>query len=96
MIDGFPNAFNQFIEKRLEDIIASEEYDLSMEEIYQDLEQRLSSNIKNLDENAKRDFIEDLKSNIFQQVFYQGKVTYHVAFQDALSLFTDRFVLPKK
>lgn len=96
MINGFPNAFNQFVEKRLEDIMASEEYDLFFEEIYQDLEYKLSSNIENLDENAKRDFIEDLKSNVFQQVFQQGKITYHTAFQDALSLLTNRFMLPKK
>ena len=96
MIDGFPKLVNQLIESRLENIITSEEYEMFMESIYQDLEQKLSSSIKNLDEEAKNNLIEDLKSNIFQQVFQQSKLTYRVAFKDAFSFFVDTLLMPKK
>ncbi|SIR56438.1 hypothetical protein SAMN05880580_1398 [Priestia flexa] len=45
MIDGFPKLVNQLIESRLENIITSEEYEMFMESIYQDLEQKLSSSV---------------------------------------------------
>ncbi|MBU5466278.1 hypothetical protein KQI49_05455 [Virgibacillus sp. MSJ-26] len=96
MIDGFPKLVNQLIESRLENIITSEEYEMFMESIYQDLEQKLSSSIKDLDEEAKNNLIEDLKSNIFQQVFQQSKLTYRVAFKDAFSFFVDTLLMPKK
>ena len=96
MIDGFPRLVNQLIESRLENIITSEEYEMFMEGIYKDLEQKLSSSIKDLDEEAKNNLIEDLKSNIFQQVFQQSKLTYRVAFKDALSFFVDTLLIPKR
>lgn len=96
MIDGFPKLVSQLIESRLENIITSEEYEMFMESIYQDLEQKLSSSIKDLDEEAKNNLIEDLKSNIFQQVFQQSKLTYRVAFKDAFSFFVDTLLIPKK
>lgn len=96
MIDGFPSLINQLIESRLENIITSEEYEMFMEGIYQDLEKQLSSSIKDLDEEAKNNLIEDLKSNIFQQVFQQSKMTYRVAFKDAFSFFVDTLLIPKK
>ncbi|KPH69315.1 MULTISPECIES: hypothetical protein [Bacillaceae] len=96
MIDGFPRLVNQLIESRLEDIITSEEYEMFMEGIYKDLEQKLSSSIKDLDEEAKNNLIEDLKSNIFQQVFQKSKLTYRVAFKDALSFFVDTLLIPKR
>ncbi|MEI3599097.1 MULTISPECIES: hypothetical protein [Bacillaceae] len=96
MIDGFPRLVNQLIENRLENIITSEEYEMFMEGIYQDLEQKLSSSINDLDEEAKNNLIEDLKSNIFQQVFQQSKLTYRVAFKDAFSFFVDTLLIPKK
>ncbi len=96
MIDGFPRLVNQLIESRLEDIITSEEYEMFMEGIYKDLEQKLSSSIKDLDEEAKNNLIEDFKSNIFQQVFHQSKLTYRVAFKDAFSFFVDTLLMPKK
>ncbi|WP_269919322.1 hypothetical protein [Caldifermentibacillus hisashii] len=40
--------------------------------------------------------LEDIKANIFDQVFYQSKLTYRVAFKDAFSLFIDTFLTPKK
>ena len=89
MIDGFPRLVNNLIESRLENIITSEEYEIFMEGIYKDLEQKLSSSINDLDEEAKNNLIEDLKSNIFQQVFQQSKLTYRVAFKDAFSFFVD-------
>ena len=96
MIDGFPRLVNNLIESRLENIITSEEYEIFMEGIYKDLEQKLSSSINNLDEEAKNNLIEDLKSNIFQQVFQQSKLTYRVAFKDAFSFFVDTLLIPKK
>lgn len=96
MIDGFPRLVNQLIESRLENIITSEEYEMFMEGIYKDLEQKLSSSIKDLDEEAKNNLIEDLKSNIFQQVFQQSKLTYRVAFKDAFSFFVDTLLIPKR
>lgn len=96
MIDGFPRLVNQLIESRLENIITSEEYEIFMEGIYKDLEQKLSSSIKDLDEEAKNNLIEDLKSNIFQQVFQKSKLTYRVAFKDALSFFVDTLLIPKR
>ena len=96
MIDGFPRLVNQLIESRLENIITSEEYEMFMEGIYKDLEQKLSSSIKDLDEEEKNNLIEDLKSNIFQQVFQQSKLTYRVAFKDAFSFFVDTLLMPKK
>lgn len=96
MIDGFPRLVNQLIESRLEDIITSEEYEMFMEGIYKDLEQKLSSSIKDLDEEAKNNLIEDLKSNIFQQVFQKSKLIYRVAFKDALSFFVDTLLIPKR
>lgn len=96
MIDGFPRLVNQLIESRLENIITSEEYEMFMEGIYKDLEQKLSSSIKDLDEEEKNNLIEDLKSNIFQQVFHQSKLTYRVAFKDAFSFFVDTLLMPKK
>mgnify|MGYP001335263836 FL=1 len=96
MIDGFPRLVNNLIESRLENIITSEEYEIFMEGIYKDLEQNLSSSINDLDEEAKNNLIEDLKSNIFQQVFHQSKLTYRVAFKDAFSFFVDTLLIPKK
>ena len=96
MIDGFPRLVNNLIESRLENIITSEEYEIFMEGIYKDLEQKLSSSINDLDEEAKNNLIEDLKSNIFQQVFQQSKLTYRVAFKDALSFFVDTLLIPKR
>ena len=96
MIDGFPRLVNNLIESRLENIITSEEYEMFMEGIYKDLEQKLSSSIKDLDEEAKNNLIEDLKSNIFQQVFQKSKLTYRVAFKDALSFFVDTLLIPKR
>ena len=96
MIDGFPRLVNNLIESRLENIITSEEYEMFMEGIYKDLEQKLSSSIKDFDEEAKNNLIEDLKSNIFQQVFQQSKLTYRVAFKDALSFFVDTLLIPKR
>ena len=96
MIDGFPRSVNNLIESRLENIITSEEYEIFMEGIYKDLEQKLSSSINDLDEEAKNNLIEDLKSNIFQQVFQQSKLTYRVAFKDAFSFFVDTLLIPKK
>jgi len=96
MIDGFPRLVNQLIESRLENIITSEEYEMFMEGIYKDLEQKLSSSIKDLEEEEKNNLIEDLKSNIFQQVFHQSKLTYRVAFKDAFSFFVDTLLMPKK
>lgn len=96
MIDGFPRLVNNLIESRLENIITSEEYEIFMEGIYKDLEQKLSSSINDLDEEAKNNFIEDLKSNIFQQVFHQSKLTYRVAFKDAFSFFVDTLLIPKE
>ncbi|PAE27137.1 hypothetical protein CHI07_20865 [Paenibacillus sp. 7884-2] len=96
MIDGFPRLVNNLIESRLENIITSEEYEIFMEGIYKDLEQKLSSSINDLDEEAKNNLIEDLKSNIFQQVFQQSKLTYRVAFKDAFSFFVDTLLIPKK
>jgi len=40
--------------------------------------------------------LEDIIANIFDQVFYQSKLTYRVAFKDAFSLFIDTFLTPKK
>jgi hypothetical protein len=96
VIDGFPKLVNQLIERRLEEIITSEEYAIFIDGIYQNLEQKLSSSIKDLDEEAKMNLMEDIKSNIFDQVFYQSKLTYRVAFKDAFSLFIDAFLIPKK
>ena len=96
MIDGFPRLVNNLIESRLENIITSEEYEIFMEGIYKDLEQKLSSSIKDLDEEAKNNLIEDLKSNIFQQVFQKSKLTYRVAFKDAFSFFVDTLLIPKR
>lgn len=80
----------------MENIITSEEYEIFMEGIYKYLEQKLSSSIKDLDEEEKNNIIEDLKSNIFQQVFHQSKLTYRVAFKDAFSFFVDTLLMPKK
>lgn len=96
VIDGFPKLVNQLIERRLEDIITSKEYAMFIEGIYLDLEQKLSSSIKDLDAEAKMNLMEDIKANIFDQVFYQSKLTYRVAFKDAFSLFIDTFLTPKK
>jgi hypothetical protein len=96
MIDGFPKLVNQLIERRLEEIFTSEDFAMFIDGIYQDLEQKLSSSIKDLDEEEKLNLKEDLKSNIFDQVFYQSKLVYRVAFKDAFSLFIDAFLIPKK
>lgn len=96
MIDGFPKLVNQLIERRLEEIFTSEDFTMFIDGIYQDLEQKLSSSIKDLDEEEKLNLKEDLKSNIFDQVFYQSKLVYRVAFKDAFSLFIDAFLTPKK
>jgi len=96
MIDGFPKLVNQLIERRLEEIFTSEDFAMFIDGIYQDLEQKLSSSIKDLDEEEKLNLKEDLKSNIFDKVFYQSKLVYRVAFKDAFSLFIDAFLTPKK
>ena len=96
MVDGFQKSVNELIEKRIEDITNSEEYKLFMENIYQDLEQNLSSSITDKDEKAKDILIDDIKSNIFQKTFLKSKLTYRVAFKDALSFFINILLLPKK
>lgn len=96
MVDGFQKSVNELIEKRIEDITNSEEYKLFMENIYQDLEQNLSSSITDKDEKAKDILIDDIKSNIFQKTFLKSKLTYRVAFKDALSFFVNTLLLPKK
>jgi len=96
MIDGFANLVNNLIEKRMESIITSEEYTIYIENIYQDVEQQLFGNLDGFDEETKNNLMEDLKNIIFQQVFYQSKLTYHTAFQDALSFFVDTLLLSKR
>jgi hypothetical protein len=95
MVEGFPRLVNQLIESRTDAIMTSDDYELLMDSIYQDLEEKLSSVLKDLDEETKNNFIEDIKSNIFQQVFHQSKLTYRVAFKDAFTFFIDTLVMPK-
>lgn len=96
MIDGFSRLVDQLVEKRIEDIITSEEYDVLMKGIFQELEQTLSSITSDQDVEDRNNIVEDLKSNIFQQVFYQSKLTYRVAFEDALSFYMETLPLRKK
>ncbi|MEJ9152283.1 MULTISPECIES: hypothetical protein [Bacillaceae] len=96
MIEGFQKAVNQLIENRLGDIINSEEYRMFSEAIYRDLEDKLSSITESLNEDARNNLIEDIKSNIFEQVFYQSKLTYRVAFNDSLIFLVNTLLIPKK
>src|SRR5690625_4204718 len=96
VVDNFQKSVNDLIEKRIEDITNSEEYKLFMEGIYQDLEQNLSSSMTEQNEKEKDNIIDDIKSNIFQKAFLKSKLTYRVAFKDALSFFINTLLLPKK
>lgn len=87
MVGGFSRQINQFVENRLEDIFTGTEYGLFMDSIYAELEDILSDFIRDLDEETKSNLIEDLKTNLFEQVLYQNKSTYRVAFKDAFSFF---------
>jgi len=87
--DDFQKLVNHLIESRLEHIINNEEFAIIMEELYQELESHLSTIYKNYNNYDKNVVIENIKSNIFEQVFNQGKIIYRVAFKDALSFYVD-------
>lgn len=95
LIDGFQNAMYQLIDTRLEQIINSNEYVMFFETIYNDLEEKLSSITDSLNEDMKNELMEDIKSNMFDQLFNQSKFTYKVAFSDSFSFLVNNVLLPR-
>lgn len=66
-----------------------------MEGVYQGLEQRLSSSIKDLGERETHELIEDLRNHVYEHVEEQSKIIYRTAFKDGFSFFVDK-LLPNK
>lgn len=95
MVDGFYNAYSNLIEARLADIYKSEEYTVMTEAIFHEFEQKLSAKIGELGAEEKEAMFEDFQNAIFNQTHHQNKLTYRVAFNDALTFFMDT-ILTKK
>jgi hypothetical protein len=96
MLDGLHIAIDQFIEMRLETLLTSEEYTMYIETIYKDLEEKLLVATEGLEEQQKMSLIEDIRSNIYDQVFFQSKQAYRQAFCDSLTFFISQLSKPKK
>ncbi|AQX53055.1 hypothetical protein [Priestia flexa] len=96
MIDGFQKVVNKLIEERLEQIITSEEYIMYSELLHKDLDEKLAQFEKFEDETKKDEFIDDIRSNIFEQVHIQTKLAYRTAFNDALVFAINTLVNPQK
>ncbi len=95
MIDGLQGSMEQFIEKRLEALLISKEYQVFADIIYRDLEEKLLDATKTLDGEARNFLIEDIRSNIFEQVFFQTKQAYKQGFSDSFSVLVDLLVNKK-
>ncbi|WP_026562911.1 hypothetical protein [Bacillus sp. J37] len=96
MLDGLHVAIDQFIETRLETLQTSEEYAVYIESIYNDLEEKLLLATESLQEQEKVSIIEDIKSNIYDQVFYMSKQAYRQGFSDSINFYMSQIVMSKK
>ncbi|WP_153125972.1 hypothetical protein [Peribacillus tepidiphilus] len=96
MIDGLQKAVDEFIEKRLEALLTSREYQMYAETIYKDLEEKLLVATESLEGDARDSLIEDIRANIFDQVLIQSKIAYRQAFSDALVFIINTLIIPKK
>lgn len=96
MVDGFYKAFSNLIETRLADIYKSEEYSVMTESIFHEFEQKLSSKIGDLNPEVRESLFEDFQTAIFNQTHHQNKLTYRVAFNDAMALLMDTFLTQKR
>jgi hypothetical protein len=96
MIDGLQKAVDEFIEKRLEALLTSREYQMYAETIYKDLEEKLLVATESLEGDARDSLIEDIRANIFDQVLIQSKFAYRQAFSDALVFIINTLFIPKK
>ncbi|MGI2329340.1 hypothetical protein [Planococcus sp. YIM B11945] len=96
MVQGFQQAVNNLVEKRIEEVINSKEFMSYNEILDHDLEEKLKQ-LKQFDsDEAKMNALSDLKDNIFEQVFSQTNIAYKTGFNDAFILAVDMFVMPKK
>ncbi|KOY81879.1 hypothetical protein I6G82_22925 [Lysinibacillus macroides] len=96
MVDGFYNAYSNLIEARLADIYKSEEYTVLTETIFHEFEQKLSAKIGELGTEERESLFEDFQTAIFNQTHHQNKLTYRIAFNDALSFFMDTILTQKR
>lgn len=96
MIDGFQKAVDELIENRLGELINSDEYIMYSETIHKDLEEKLALFNETSDQEIRDEVIEGLRSNIFEQVYFQSKMAYRMAFNDALVFMINTLILPKK
>ena len=92
MLDGLQATTEQFIESRLEALLISKEYQVYADIIYRDLEEKLLDATQTLDDEARNLLIEDIRSNIFEQVFFQTKQAYRQGFSDSMTFMIDRLV----
>ncbi|MCM3718108.1 hypothetical protein [Fictibacillus phosphorivorans] len=89
MIDGLKGATEHFIEQRIEALLVSEENQLRIDLIYRDTEEKLYEATKVLNEEERFSLIEDIRSNIFEQVFFQTKQAYRQGFIDSMTFMID-------
>ena len=80
---------NDSVANRLDEIMTSDKFSESVEEIYHDLEDRLAEDLRHLNEQEKKDLIEDLRNHVYEHVFKQNIRTYHMGFKDGLKFFVD-------
>ncbi|MDQ0246504.1 hypothetical protein J2S09_004108 [Bacillus fengqiuensis] len=95
MIDGFQKAAHELIEKRLEELLTSEEYQRYSDTTYKYLEEKLSIGTEPLGEDTRTMLIDDIKTNIFESVFFQSKLAYKQGFTDALIFLIKTLVVPR-
>lgn len=92
MVNG-SKAINQLIEERLEQINLSDEFISFTNTIHQEFEHILDPYINDLETKEKMDLIDSLRAIVFEQVFFQSKITYKTGFKDGLSFTFNEFVI---
>lgn len=95
MTDGYAKAAKLFVDSRVESIMTGQEYALLLDGIYQGMERNLSIALKDFPEKEREDLIDDLKGNIFDQVYQLTKSTYRTAYKDVNVFLHEYWILPK-
>ncbi|MDE5414125.1 hypothetical protein [Alkalihalobacterium chitinilyticum] len=85
-----------FVEARLESILTSTEYEMYIETLYKELEEKMFEMTKEESEEEIRSKLDEIKSNIYEQIFAQNKATYKYAVRDTMSLMINNYIVPKK
>lgn len=95
MVDGFHKSFSNLIEARLVDIFNSEEFTVMNENIFTEFEQKLTAIVGELDTKTRTELLEAFSTTVFNQTHHLNKLSYRVAFSDAMAFFMDTMLNQK-